>query len=45
MAAEIFRDDTKRSREVTLHQKDVCLELVEESIQLFKKEVTWEFSD
>jgi hypothetical protein len=29
---EIFRDDTKKSREVTLFKRDVSLELVEESI-------------
>ena len=40
---EIFRDDTKRSREVTLYKKDLSLELVEQSIQLFKKEIPWDF--
>lgn len=40
---EIFRDDTKKKREVTLHKKDVPLELVEQSIQLFKREIPWDF--
>ena len=42
---EIFRDDTKKKREVTLYEKDVDLDLIEESIQMFKKEITWEFQD
>ena len=40
---EIFRDDTKRTREVTLYNKDFPLELIEQSIQLFKKEIPWDF--
>ena len=40
---EIFRDDTKKSREVTLYKKDVPLELLEESISIFKKEIPWDF--
>lgn len=42
---EIFRDDTKKSREATLFQKDVPLALLEESIARFKKEIPWEFLD
>lgn len=40
---EIFRDDTKRAREVTLYRKDVPLELIEKSIQIFKREIPWDF--
>jgi len=40
---EIFRDDTKKKREVTLFKKEVSLELIEESIEEFKKEIPWEF--
>ena len=36
---EIFRDDTKKSREVTTYDKDIPLEVVEASIGLFKKEI------
>lgn len=43
LVVEIFRDDTKKTREVTLYQKDVPLELVEKSIQIFRKEIPWEF--
>lgn len=45
LALEIFRDDTKKSREVTLYKKDVPLSVVEESIAIFKKEIPWEFID
>jgi hypothetical protein len=40
---EIFRDDSKTSREVTLFTKDVPLELLEESISIIKKEIPREF--
>ncbi|MFB2650089.1 hypothetical protein [Shewanella mangrovisoli] len=40
---EVFRDDTQRTREVTLYKKDLDLELVEQAIALFKKEILWEF--
>lgn len=45
LVLEIFRDDTKRLREVTLYKKDVSLNLVEESIAIFKKQIPWEFID
>lgn len=40
---EIFRDDTKKSRDVTLFKRDVPLEFIEECITIFKKEIPWEF--
>lgn len=40
---EIFRDDTKKTRGLTLFKEDVCLELVEQSIRLFKKEIPHDF--
>lgn len=45
LVIEIFRDDTKRTRTVTLFQQDVSLNFVEESIEKFKKEIPWEFID
>lgn len=45
MVIEIFRDDTKRTRTVTLFQWDVALDLVEETIAKFKKEIPWQFID
>jgi hypothetical protein len=43
LVIEIFRDDTKLTRTVTLYQKDISLDLLEESIQTFKKEIPWDF--
>jgi hypothetical protein len=37
IGVEIYRDDTKRTRTVTLYQQDISLDLLEESIQTFKK--------
>lgn len=45
LVVEIFRDDTKLTRTVTLFQQDVSLDLIEESIQIFKKEIPWDFID
>lgn len=45
LVIEIFRDDTKHTRTVTLFQQDIPLELIEESIQTFKKEIPWDFID
>lgn len=45
LVIEIFRDDTKRTRTVTLFQQDIPLDLLEESIQTFKKEIPWDFID
>lgn len=43
LALEIFRDDTKKTREVTLYKKDVPLNVVEESIAIFKRKISWAF--
>lgn len=45
MVLEIFRDDTKKTREVTLFRKDVPLALIEDAIAMFKKEIPWGFQD
>lgn len=45
LLVEIFRDDTQKSRTITLRKQDLPLELIEESIQIFKKEIPWEFID
>ncbi|SOE23533.1 hypothetical protein SAMN06298216_3918 [Spirosomataceae bacterium TFI 002] len=45
LVIEIFRDDTKRTCTVTLFQQDISLDLLEESIQIFKKEIPWDFID
>lgn len=40
---EVFRDDTKRTRTVSLFKDSVSLELVEEAIQKFKDAGLWDF--
>lgn len=45
LVIEIFRDDTKLARTATLFQKDISLELLEESIKTFKEEIPWDFID
>ncbi|OYY93566.1 MAG: hypothetical protein B7Y41_12515 [Hydrogenophilales bacterium 28-61-23] len=45
LTLEIFRDDTKKSREVSLYKKDVPLSVVEESITIFKREIPWAFTE
>ncbi|MGI2056165.1 hypothetical protein ACRN9T_03075 [Shewanella baltica] len=45
MLLEVFRDDTKKTREVTLYKKELDLELVEQTIALCKKEIPWEFQE
>lgn len=42
---EIFRDDTQRTRTVTVFRESVSLELMEEAIQRFKDEGLWDFID
>jgi len=43
LVVEIFRDDTERTRTVTVFKESVSLELMEECIQIFKKEIPWDF--
>ena len=43
LVIEIFRDDTKLTRTVTIFKEDISLELLEESIEIFKKEIPWDF--
>ena len=45
LVVEIFRDDTEKIRTITMFKKLVSLELMEESIQTFKKEIPWDFQD
>ncbi|MGK2864418.1 MAG: hypothetical protein ACSLE0_20975 [Chitinophagaceae bacterium] len=43
LVIKIFRDDTKRTRTVSLFRQDIALNLLEESIATFKKEIPWDF--
>ncbi|MER8400911.1 hypothetical protein [Mesorhizobium sp. M1329] len=45
LVLEIFRDDTRRTREVTLYRKEIPLELVEEAIARFKGDIPRDFVD
>ena len=43
LVAEIFRDDKDKTRTVRIFKENISLELMEEYIQIFKKEIPWEF--
>ena len=45
LMVEIFRDDTRLTRTVTVFNKEIELDLLEESIAIFKKEISWDFID
>lgn len=45
LVVEIFRDDTDKTRTVTVFKENVSLELMEECISIFKKEIPWGFID
>jgi len=42
---EIFRDDSEKTRTITIFKENISLQDMEESIQKFKKEIPWEFID
>ncbi len=41
--AEIFRDDTDKTRTITIFKDEISLELMEKCIEIFKKEIPWDF--
>lgn len=43
LVIEIFRDDTERTRTVTVFKESVSLEQMEKAIETFKKEIPWAF--
>ena len=45
LVVEIFRDDTDKTRTITVFKENVTLELMEECILTFKKEIPWDFID
>ena len=45
LVLEIFRSDSKKTRTVTIYRQEVELKLLEESIENFKREIPWDFSD
>ena len=42
---EIFRDDTDKTRTINTFGNDIPLELMENAIEAFKKEIPWDFVD
>jgi len=42
---EIFRDDTKRTKTATFFQQEISLDILEKSIETFKKEIPSDFID
>jgi len=45
LVIEIFRSDSERTRTLKFFKENVSLELIEESIATFKKEIPWNFID
>ena len=43
LVAEIFRDDTDKTRTIRVFKENITLKLMEECIKIFKKEIPWEF--
>jgi len=43
LAVEIFRDETDKTRTVTVFEKEINLELMEKCIEIFKNEIPQEF--
>jgi hypothetical protein len=43
LIAEIFRDDTDKTRTIRVFKENISLELMEECIMIFKKEIPWDF--
>ena len=43
LIVEIFRDDTDKTRTIRVFKENISLELMEECIKTFKKEIPWEF--
>lgn len=42
---EVFRNDAKKTCEVTLYKSGLSLDLVEEAIARFRKAIPWDFTD
>ena len=43
LIVEIFRDDSDKTRNIRIFKESVSLELMEECIESFKKNIPWEF--
>lgn len=45
LVIEIFRDDAGKTKTVTLFERDIPLDLIEEAIRIFKKEIPQDFME
>ena len=43
LVLEIFRDDTDKKRTLRVFEDNIDLDIIEESILLFKKNIPWDF--
>jgi len=43
LVVELFRDDSEKTRTITVFDKEISLKLMEEAIEIFKKEIPWDF--
>ena len=41
---EIFRNDFKRTRDVTMFKPNISLDLIENSINIFKEKINYNFN-
>lgn len=42
---EVFRDDSRKTREISLYKRDIPVEIVEEALEVFRKEIPRDFLD
>ena len=45
MVVEIFRSDSAKTRTISVFKESISLELMEESVAIFKKEIPWDYID
>jgi hypothetical protein len=45
LVVEIFRDDTLKTRVITLYSNEVNLDDMEQYIKVFKNDIPWDFLD
>ena len=45
LMVEIFRDDENKTRTVVIYKDSISLELMEEALTIFKREIPWDFID
>ena len=43
LVVELFRDDSEKTRTITVFDKEILLDFMEEAIETFKKEIPWDF--